>query len=590
MKWLFSKRLRDCLMACFVILALFPLVFNIMISFLSDRQQITTHRDALAEMKTTQMAQKVDLAISDFEDVLYQLCTDDELSRLAKNLNHGEDAALTRNQIRRKLQGVFWLKDYIVSLTTISESGEIAFYDSLSSSLQSNACLDALTQSRTELFETISSTNRVTVFPTRYVTHFAGEDHYLFYLGYRIINEKAITRTDAVILMAVNAKVFEQFLTDEQLAQTYTFLLDKDQRIIWCRDAIKIGQQVPDVDSFLKKDLNITSPELKTYSSAISKTEWTLISALDCVPFTLSIDKQLLRTMIITVISFFLVFWVVLKLTNYLSDSVYHISQTMQDFSHGNLDARVQLPEIINPEIRIIAIGLNSMAGQIQNLMQAEQAANEKIKNAEIAALEAQMNPHFIYNTLDTISWMAIEQEQYPIANMISAFGKTLRYGIDNSNGIVCMEEEINWLKQHLYIHQNRLTGKFRCELNISPEVLPCRVHKLLLQPFVENAMIHGFAQNQADCLLQVTMLIRDNRMYIEIADNGCGIPEEILSSLTTSSASIQQKKRYHGMQNAINRLKLYYGDDAEVNVRSSPGVGTQVEIIIPVQIEEGLQ
>lgn len=182
---------------------------------------------------------------------------------------------------------------------------------------------------------------------------------------------------------------------------------------------------------------------------------------------------------------------------------------------------------------------------------------------------------------------MAIEEEQYTISNVISALAKTLRYGIDRSNGIVSMEEEVAWLKQYLFIHQNRLQTSFSCTLDIPPEVLSCRVHKLLLQPFVENAMIHGFDSQQTDCRLRVSMALREGRLYVEIADNGCGIPQEVLDALSTNRSRIDGGKRYHGMQNAINRLLLYYGKQAEIQVQSTQGQGTCIRLFIPPNVEQ---
>lgn len=126
----------------------------------------------------------------------------------------------------------------------------------------------------------------------------------------------------------------------------------------------------------------------------------------------------------------------------------------------------------MSPEIRTIATGLNRLADKLNVLIQSEKDSAEKVKNAEIAALEAQLNPHFLYNSLDTINWMAIEQEQYPISNVVSALGKILRYGIDNSNGIVTIADEQNWLNQYLFLHQNRLRNMLQCDVCIAEDTL----------------------------------------------------------------------------------------------------------------------
>lgn len=183
---------------------------------------------------------------------------------------------------------------------------------------------------------------------------------------------------------------------------------------------------------------------------------------------------------------------------------------------------------------------------------------------------------------------MAIEAEQYNISNIISALAKTMRYGIDFSNSIVYVEEEVNWLKQYLTIHQNRFINGVECVLDIPQEVLSCRVHKLLLQPFIENAMLYAFNNEQTDCILKVSMTLKEENLYIEIIDNGCGIPQEILDGLNTIESCIDCSKRYYGIQNAINRILLYYGDNAKISITSNKLEGTKIKISIPSDIKEG--
>ena len=142
---------------------------------------------------------------------------------------------------------------------------------------------------------------------------------------------------------------------------------------------------------------------------------------------------------------------------------------------------------------------------------------------------------------------MAIEQEQYPISNVVSALGKILRYGIDNSNGIVTIADEQNWLKQYLFLHQNRLHNMLQCDVQIAEDTLGLRIHKLLLQPFVENAIIHGFSQEQELCCLRIHIFRADELLQIEISDNGRGIPAEVLNRLE-SGPTIRRSKRTSGI------------------------------------------
>lgn len=583
--------LRQRLIVYFTVLAMIPLLANLVYSFPNDRKQIIENRDQIAGMDIQQVTQEFDTILSGYEDVLYQLYTDEEIVKQICKLDSGVDTAVTRNQLRRKLHGVFWQKDYITSITIITRKGETAFYDRLSSSLQTNACMEVLGLSPQELYDQICSHKGPLYFPTRYATYFAGSDYYLFFVGHRIISEKVITKSDAVILMSIDAKLLQEALNKSQLSsdqQKYMMMLDETGQILCYPDMTRVGQSIYDgadsLTDFVAKNKELKSKELAVYYRTSLRTGWQLVTVLDCTSFTEAIDQRLAITLTISIGSFLLVILAVIALTRHLTASIDELCVTMEMVSQGDLSVRAEIPKTMTPEMETLAVGLNTMADQLQVLMKSQQDSAEKIKNAEIAALEAQLNPHFLYNTLDTINWMAIEQEQYPISNVVSALGKTLRYGIDNSNGIVQVRDEVNWLKQYLFIHQNRLKNTLQCKIDVAEDAMECYVHKLLLQPFVENAVIHGFTQEQSQCRLLVKITREGQKLQILIADNGRGIPEQVLVGLDTSQSRIQRGKRYHGMQNAMNRLLLYYGREAVIHVKSAPEFGTEISLEIPME------
>src|SRR5699024_2954900 len=117
-------------------------------------------------------------------------------------------------------------------------------------------------------------------------------------------------------------------------------------------------------------------------------------------------------------------------------------------------------------------------------------------KNAEIKSLEAQINPHFLYNTLDTINWMALDREEYTISKMLTSLASILRYSIHRSNTIVEIEEELEYLKKYIYLQQQRFDYSFLCTVEADENVRGCMIHKMLIQPFLENTLVHGFPGN----------------------------------------------------------------------------------------------
>lgn len=164
------------------------------------------------------------------------------------------------------------------------------------------------------------------------------------------------------------------------------------------------------------------------------------------------------------------------------------------------------------PEVETIAVQYNHMMDQVRDSMAKEQELSRQKQKAEITALEAQINPHFLYNILDTINWMAIGKKAFEISRAISALAAILRYGIDNSNGIVTIRDEYEWLKQYLLLQQTRLKEGFESRISIQPEAMEVKVHKLLIQPFVENAIIHGFDGIDRKAVLGVEIERREKR------------------------------------------------------------------------------
>jgi two-component system sensor histidine kinase YesM len=233
-------------------------------------------------------------------------------------------------------------------------------------------------------------------------------------------------------------------------------------------------------------------------------------------------------------------------------------------------------------EIEEIAANFNSMIEKIEGLVHEVQAASTKQRNAEIAALEAQVNPHFLYNTLDTINWMAIDRNEFEISGAIGSLAEILRYGIGDSNGIVEIRREVEWLKHYVSLQQTRLKDAFDFRLEVDPTTLDCRIHKLLFQPFVENSILHGFRGVDKRRELTVSIGREGARVRVTIADNGRGIDEGTLRAIEAGAFTNESRKGHIGMSNAIGRIKMYYGSEATVDIESAPGEGTRISISYP--------
>lgn len=226
-----------------------------------------------------------------------------------------------------------------------------------------------------------------------------------------------------------------------------------------------------------------------------------------------------------------------------------------------------------------------------------EKEYNETIlrKQAELNALQGQMNPHFLYNTLDTIRGQALWEGMDTIADMTQALAKCLRYCININNDMVTLAEEFENVHNYIKIQKTRFSEKLQFEIDIDEQmdkdILNYKVPKLTIQPIVENAVYHGLEKKKEKGKVTIKAFATDTRLSINIIDNGLGIPAERLKVLnknlylgqTSDPKADSDKKQSIGLYNVNQRIKLYYGDEFGLRIQSVVDSKTNVEIIVPI-------
>lgn len=195
-------------------------------------------------------------------------------------------------------------------------------------------------------------------------------------------------------------------------------------------------------------------------------------------------------------------------------------------------------------------------------------------------ALTMQINPHFLYNTLNTINMLAIQNDDDETAELIVSLSEMLQYTCKDSSDQAPLSAEISWVSNYLFLMSKRYNGLFRTVLDIDEDLMDCRIPKFILQPLVENSILHGFSDMQKEGVLTLAISKSENSLCIEVRDNGIGMDEE------------QLKKYIHaicvdghvGISNVHRRLSLIYGENYKIHVVSAPGEGTSIKIWIPVE------
>lgn len=271
-----------------------------------------------------------------------------------------------------------------------------------------------------------------------------------------------------------------------------------------------------------------------------------------------------------------------------LSKPLNRLIHSMSEFRDGRRDARVNL--LYNDEIGRLGAMFNEMVIQNNHLIEDTYLLTIKRQAAELTALSVQINPHFICNTMHMIQWTALECGAEELAEMAYCTGQLFRLSLNGGRCLSTMEQERRILECFLMLHQKRFHDRITYELCFDPDILSVEVPKLLIQPLVENCVVHGVDSEHPRIHISITAQARENdHLTIRVQDNGAGMPPETLARLPEGVRSPEAwADNSYALKNISERLRLFYGEQQyRYQFESSEGAGTSVLIEIPLAVRE---
>ena len=595
------KSIKTRLMAAFILTSIVPILLANIFSYYNTSRLVKQNGEGMTLSNLEQVNVNLNIWLESYEDILLQVYTDDRIVELVDRINKGEDVANNRQSLRRILRGLFYTKDYVKAITVITESGEQVFYDQLTASTTNTSWMDSMSMSGKDLYAEISRDNSTHLLRTGEKITFGSSSYYLFHIGHRIIDYRDVQKMCGIVIVSIDEELLRGVCRPSGGQEDFNglnFIVDDEGYIISCAGSEETGRQLfspytreeektEAYRNLARRTGILEKGKISVYSVYNRNLGWSIIRAVNEEQLLSSLRQQQQFMMVITLISLLLVLVIIIYQVNRMTGSIKRVTRAMRKAGKGDLSAHVEADATRPTEVEIIAEEFNSTMDKLKISMNKEREAAERQKNAEIAALEAQINPHFLYNTLDTINWMAIDKEDYEISGAISALAAILRYGISDSNGTVRIKEEAEWLRQYIFLQQTRLKNTFQCSINIEPDIMDLPIHKLLLQPFVENAILHGFEGVNRQHSLLIDMRRQGEQIQIRIEDNGSGMPEKLRDEINSGIFQKSMEKKHIGMENAVTRMRMYYGEAAGFHIDSVPGKGTVIWILIPAGEEE---
>jgi two-component system sensor histidine kinase YesM len=287
-------------------------------------------------------------------------------------------------------------------------------------------------------------------------------------------------------------------------------------------------------------------------------------------------DVTILSCLLCLAICLVLAFFMARSVSQPINELVY----CMRQVEGGDLKTRVEFSS--TDEIGLLGRNFNKMVARLNFLVNSITEKQERLKHAEIKALQAQINPHFLYNTLDTIKWLAKLNMVDELQTIVTELGKLLRSTISSNKEIITVEESIKTIESYINIQKIRYRNRLQVSINISPDIYDYHVPKLLLQPIVENAIIHGLENKVGKGNLVINGYQEADELIFEIIDDGIGIEANKLA-LINAKKDLASTTDSIGLQNVNRRIQLYYGASYGLHIKSQAQSGTIVTLRLPL-------
>ncbi len=270
-----------------------------------------------------------------------------------------------------------------------------------------------------------------------------------------------------------------------------------------------------------------------------------------------------------------------LFISSRLSSPLYKLQKSMKLVEEGRFD--IQIDESGEYIVSHLAKTFNTMVSRIKELMQEIVIEQDGKRKKELEALQSQINPHFLYNTLDSIIWLAESDKKEESIMMITALSRFFRIGISSGRNIITVREELEHARNYLAIQKIRYKNKFEFNIIADEDALSAKTLKLILQPLIENALYHGIEYILDKGKIDISVRVNKDELIYEIRDNGIGMTEERRLKLFDKEQEIKTKGSGVGVKNVNERIKLYYGQNYGLQVESKLEEGTTIHMKIPL-------
>lgn len=388
-----------------------------------------------------------------------------------------------------------------------------------------------------------------------------------------------------VILLDIRHDIIQSSINGVTIGEKgFVFVMDQEDNIVYTPvNGIVYRVNPKWVKAMEPMSVQIQGGSYQIRSELSPYTGWRTVGVFSMDEVMSSVNTIVYILFTCVIISLVLVVIVSFKFSRTLTNPIFKLKRLMKQAESGDLTVRFNFQH--NDEIGELGQSFNHMIARIDQLIQMVYVEQENKRTAEMKSLQEQIKPHFLYNTLDTISWMARDYDAEDIVRLVDALTNMFRIGLSHGKDIITVKEEITHVSNYLYIQKIRYKDKLNYVIHVDESLYAIEVPKLILQPLVENAIYHGVKAKRGGGTITITGVPEGENLVFTVQDNGAGMPQEKVEELNRrmSERSVLDEQKSFGLFYIRERIQLCYGTGYGVHVESALGEGTRVTITLPL-------
>lgn len=591
------RTLRKKLMLTVLLLLFIPMVIVIFIAQTRSQSVIRKQSLTLGTNLVKSGAERLNTSCESLDDIYKSIYLNENFREYLQNINQENDALKNRNDTE-ELKSIF-----LSSLSSRSDIFSIIYIDNhdrliYATRTEAGSYTDYHSCDLPESYHTCILPNdkrreEAILLPTHkhmpLRNTFSSSPPYVYAIARQIVNTEGLFERIGTMFITIDLSDFDRMaeliLPD---SSSIVFVCDQDGQVIYDSSNTSLMKNIFEddllfTDGEAQHEIMYNGTPHVMVSAQSDKTGWYVIMLTPQSAFfanAMSVSSAILTTSILAMVVSVIVTTLA---SSAISKPVERLADAMDETQLRHLDHRVEV--VGQDEIARLGHSFNALLDKLDLAIKNEYETAIQQKNAEIRALQAQMNPHFLYNVLQSISALAILHNTPKIATIATALGSTMRYNISGKEPMVSLRDEILHVENYLTIQKIRLDERFHYEINVPEYVMEYSVPRVSIQPMVENAIIHGFDNLEGTGNISITAWEEGKQLIVEVADDGQGIPDEILKKLQISltDSNVETNSKSIGISNLNSRIRLMFGEKGCLSIDSEEGTGTVIRITIPI-------